>query len=242
LANLPYPASLVPLAVFFAGKSIKITDGQRDILVKWFWRSCFSRRYSAGVIRNLNRDIEEAAGLREGKSIALADFAADVDIDFFNQSFALGTVNTRTFILLLAHERPLSFISGTPVTLSKVLQAYNRNEFHHLMPQAFLKDLGATAREINPLANFAIISAGDNKSLGGAAPSEYKLKMPAAKLSLILSRALCPEVLFTDHYEDFIEARAARLVEAARTVMAVKKVEKDGNSPSPLRQTGAAAS
>src|SRR6266516_2023220 len=180
LANLPYPASLVPLAVFFAGKSIMMTDDQRDILVRWFWRSCFSRRYSAGVIRNLNRDIEEAAALREGKSRALADFTADVDAEFFTQIFTLGTVNTRTFILLLAHERPLSFVSGAPVTLSKVLQAYNRNEFHHLMPQAFLKDLGAGAREINPLANFAIISASDNKTLGGVAPSLYRAKLPVA--------------------------------------------------------------
>ncbi len=88
------------------------------------------------------------------------------------------------------------------------------------------------------MANFAIISAGDNKALGGVAPSEYKLKMPAAKLSLILSRALCSEVLFTDRYENFIDARAARLVEAARAVMGVKGSEKDSNEPSLLRQVG----
>jgi hypothetical protein len=219
LANLPYPASLVPLAAFFAVKSIAINDDQRSILVKWLWRACFSRRYSAGVIRNLNRDIEEAVSLREGTSRALADFAAPIDAEFFSQTFALSTVNTRTFILLLAHAQPLSFVSGTPITLAKVLQSYNRNEFHHLMPRAFLKELGATDREINPLANFAIISASDNKVLGGVAPSEYKAKMPAAKLRLILDRALCPEMIFRDYYEDFIAARSTRLVEAARAVM-----------------------
>lgn len=107
LNNLPYPASLVPLAVFFAVKSVSVTDAQRSALVKWFWRSCFSRRYSAGVIRNLNKDIEEAAALREGRSSMLADFPASVDKEFFEQTFTIGTVNTRTFILLLAHERPL---------------------------------------------------------------------------------------------------------------------------------------
>jgi hypothetical protein len=219
LANLPYPATLVPLSAFFAAKNIKLSGEQRDILVKWFWRACFSRRYSAGVIRNLNRDIEEAAALREGTSISLADFTANVDAEFFMQSFSLGTVNTRTFILLLANERPFSFVSGAQVTLSRVLQAYNRNEFHHLMPQAFLKEFGATPKQINPLANFAIISASDNKMLGGVAPSIYKAKMPAAKLSLILGRSLCPESLFTDRYEDFIEQRCARLVQAATSVM-----------------------
>jgi hypothetical protein len=242
LANLPYPASLVPLSAYFSRKSVPMTDAQREILVRWFWRSCFSRRYSAGVIRNLNRDIEEAAALREGKSTALADFTADVDAEFFNQSFTLGTVNTRTFILLLASARPLSFVSGAQITLSKVLQAYNRNEFHHLMPQAFLKDLGASVREINPLANFAIISATDNKILGGVAPSEYKHKMPAAKLSLILSRALCPEILFTDHYEDFIEARTAKLVDAARAVMGAAGTDTVGGVGGTLRHASPKAS
>jgi hypothetical protein len=219
LANLPYPAALVPLAAFFATKNIRLTDEQRGILVKWFWRACFSRRYSAGVIRNLNRDIEEAAALRLGTSKSLADFTATIDTEFFLQSFSLGTVNTRSFILLLANERPLSFISGAPVTLSRVLQAYNRNEFHHLMPQAFLKEFGATSKQINPLANFAIISASDNQMLGGVAPSIYKAKMPAAKISLILGRSLCPDTLFTDRYEDFIAERCARLVQAATSAM-----------------------
>jgi hypothetical protein len=207
--------------VFFAGKGVKLTDERRDILVKWFWRSCFSRRYSAAVIRNLNRDIEEAAGLCQGTSNTLADFAVRIDGDFFMLPFGLGTVNTRTFILLLANERPLSFVSGSPVSLSKVLQAYNRNEFHHLMPQAFLKDLGATPKQISPLANFAIISAADNKILGGDAPSVYRKRMPAAKVGLILKRSLCPESLFDDHYEDFIEARCTRLVEAAKSAMGI---------------------
>lgn len=219
LANLPYPAALVPLSVFFARKSMALKNDQREVLVKWFWRACFSRRYSAGVIRNLNRDIEEAANLREGLPSTLAEFSATVDAEYFEQPFTIGTVNTRTFILLLAQQDPLSFVSGQPVTLSKVLQAYNRNEFHHLMPRAFLRDAKFETREINALVNFAIISASDNKILGGVAPSEYKAHIPAAKSHLILDRALCPDELFDDDYEAFRAARSNRLVQAAKALM-----------------------
>jgi hypothetical protein len=220
LENLPYPASLVPLSVFFAKKNMAISDAQRDALVKWFWKTNFTRRYSAGVIRNLNRDIEEAAALREGTSANLAEIPASVDHAFFGQTFTIGTVNTRTFILLLAQEQPLSFVSGTPVTLSDVLQGYNRNEFHHLMPRAFLKEKGFKTSEINSLANFAIISASDNKILGGAAPSVYKAKIPAAKQHLILARALCPDSLFGDDYVAFSAERARTLVDTASKLMA----------------------
>ena len=236
LTNLPYPSCLVPLAVFFSSKTVTMTDPQREILTRWFWRACFSRRYSAGVIRNLNRNIEEATKLRQGESNALADFASDIDEEYFSQTFTLGTVNTRSFILLLANGQPLSFVSGAPVTLSMVLQAYNRNEFHHLMPQAFLKGLGASPRQINALANFAIISAADNKVLGGVAPSAYKAKMPAAKARLILDRCLCPESLFEDHYEDFISERSARLVDAARALMGLPVGE--DNEPHTAAATG----
>jgi len=220
LANLPYPACLVPLSVFFARKRLTLKDDQRKILVKWFWRSCFSRRYSAGVIRNLNRDIEEAANLREGRPSSLGEFLAPVDTAFFEQSFTIGTVNTRTFILLLAQQEPLSFVSGQSVTLSKVLQAYNRNEFHHLMPRAYLKGLDRETWEINALVNFAIIAASDNKTLGGVAPSEYKRHIPAAKLQLILDRSLCPDALFTDDFDQFVGDRSSRLLEAVRVLTA----------------------
>jgi hypothetical protein len=221
LANLPYAAALVPLAVFFARDSASVTDVQRETLVRWFWKSCFSRRYSAGVIRNLNRDIEETAALRDGtRPSTLADLAASVDADFFNQTFNINTVNTRTFVLVLARQSPLSFVSGTPVTLSKVLQAYNRNEFHHLMPRAYLKAQQAvTAKQINSLLNFAIISAADNKVLGGVAPSIYRARMPAAKVALILERAVCPSSLFDDEWTTFASQRSAKLVEAASALI-----------------------
>jgi len=216
LANLPYPACLVPLSVFFARKTLTLKNDHREVLVKWFWRSCFARRYSAGVIRNLNRDIEEAANLREGRPSSLGEFPVSIEGDFFKQTFTIGTVNTRTFILLFAQQEPLSFVSGQPVTLSRVLQAYNRNEFHHLMPRSFLKGLGRETSQINALVNFAIISASDNKTLGGVAPSEYKQHIPAAKQRLILARSLCPEALFSDDFDRFIEERSSRLMQAVK--------------------------
>jgi hypothetical protein len=56
LDNLPFSTVLVPLSVFFAvegNQEIKYTDEQRRAINRWFWRSAFSRRYSAGVLRNL---------------------------------------------------------------------------------------------------------------------------------------------------------------------------------------------
>lgn len=223
LANLPYPTLIVPLAVFFAAsdsKSVKVSNGQREALVSWFWRSCFSRRFSAAVIRNLNRDIEEARKLRTHGRSDLAKIPAQVDAEFFaEQTFNVGTVHTKTFVLMLAQHSPLSFVSGAPITLSTVLQHYNRNEFHHLYPQAYLKEGDYSTSDINIIANFVFMSSADNKELGGVAPSAYRGRMDQKALPKILERALCPASLFDDDFGEFAAERSETLAAAARRLM-----------------------
>jgi hypothetical protein len=225
LANLPYPSFLVPLAVFFAtsdSKGVKLSDAQRSVIERWVWKSCFSRRFSAAVLRNLKRDIDAMKKLRNGEKSDLDSFSVALDEEYFtDQSFTIGTVHTRTLILLLANKGPRSFISGALVDLGPVLQAYNREEFHHLMPRSYLKEKGRSTTEINTLANFAIISALDNKALGGEAPSKYRKKMPAETIDNILASAVCPNSLFDDDYDAFIRARAKALVEYAKSLMGI---------------------
>jgi hypothetical protein len=223
LANLPYTAMLVPLSVFFAApgtKGVNMTNAQRSELLRWFWRSCFSRRFSSGVLRSLKADIGQMRKLREEGSSELSDFACSVSRDFFlDNQFQVAAVNTKTFILMLAKQGPLSFISGQPVSLKKVLRAYNRNEFHHVYPKAFLKGEGRALREVNRLANFVFMSRQDNNALGGVAPSEYKEQMDQGALADILARAICPMSMFDDLYDAFLEERAVLLEATAQALI-----------------------
>lgn len=137
---------LVPLTVFFAvrdGQEVRLTDAARSELVKWFWRSCFSRRFSSDVLRKLKRDLTDARKLRITGNPALADIETTVSADLFRESqFTIGSVNTSTFLLLLAQLQPRSFVSGSPVNLRDVLKTYNRTEFHHIYPRAYLAGPG----------------------------------------------------------------------------------------------------
>ena len=219
---MPYPAMIVPLAVFFAardGTSVAVSDEQRRELTRWFWRSCYGRRFSGGVLRSLNRDLQEARKLRASGGSALADVPWSVDAEWFvSNRFTLSAVNTKTFVLTLVQAAPLSFVSGAPINLAAVLKSYNRAEFHHVYPRAFLLSMKVTNNEINRLANFAIISAADNKTLGGKAPSVYKAKMPAGGLDKILEKALCGANTFDDDYAAFVATRAANLATFANSL------------------------
>jgi hypothetical protein len=218
LEYLPFATLLVPLSVFFSSpgeKEASYTDDQRVTINRWFWRACFTKRYGNAVLRNLNADIEEMRTLKAGKPSALGGFAVSISDRFFIENvFTMGTTNSNTFVLLLAQQRPLSFVSGAPIDLAEKLKRANRAEFHHLMPRAFLQSSIQEAYGSGCLANFAFISRADNRDLGGGAPSAYRSRMPA-ELTDILKRASCPESLFLDVYKAFIEQRAALLRAAA---------------------------
>lgn len=223
LENLPYPTLLVPLAAFFAradGREPSYSGSQHEELCRWFWRSCFTRRFSAGVLKKLNRDIAAAKNLRDDDTDGLADIYCQLNREFFSENtFTIGTVNTSTFVLLLAQLKPLSFVTGQPVTLGKALSTYNRTEFHHCYPQKYLKSQDRSSADINRLANFAFVTRVDNNILGGDAPSIYRERMNQSLEQPILEGAACPPSLFDDDYERFISERASLLKEKAEALI-----------------------
>lgn len=219
--NLPFQTLLVPLAVFFAvsgERQIVVTQEQRDRMLRWFWKVCFGKRYSSGVLRNLEEDMKQMLQLKGGQQSSLGGFSVNISDDYFtSNNFGIRNVNSKTFVLLLAQNNPKSFISGSPVDLNAKLKEYNKSEFHHMMPRAYLKQEVDLRYSPNCLANFCFLSRSENKSLGGDKPSIYKGKM-ALNHDEILESACCPNNLFDDDFNAFIEARAAMLLGQARVL------------------------
>lgn len=197
------------------------TSEQRDQIMQWIWRTFFSRRYSKRL-EQLNDDIRHMRNLRDGVNSQLGSFAVDLDKTFFASSqFNLRSVNTKAFVLLLASQGPLSFISGSPVSLGQVLREANKKEFHHVFPRKHLLARGEHPAKINSLVNFAMINRGENNRLGGVQPSLYRDKMPSNEQSLgfILNKALCPATLFSDDFSVFVDERVSLLMARAYELM-----------------------
>ncbi|TDE13050.1 GmrSD restriction endonuclease domain-containing protein [Jiangella asiatica] len=215
--SLPYTAQLIPLAAFFShSQSRPITDDQRSTLLRWFWRSSFGHRYSGNPGRNIKTDVDEALKLRQGADSALDAITANVDDSFFSRNtFNARTVATKTFILMLAGNHPLTFLSGQNVSLEEVLSEPNRKEFHHCAPKAWVaKGNAAGADRVGALANFAIISRTENRTIKDLAPSEYRKSMPV-DITRISQAAFIPGSLWADEFDTFIAERAKLLAASA---------------------------
>ena len=140
---------------------------------------------------------------------------------FMENVFSLGAVNSKTFILLLAENKPLSFISGAIVNLDEVLQSCNRTEFHHIFPKNYLHiGLGLTDRSRQyALANFAFLSQKDNRSIRDRPPSDYVKDIPETVRQDVLVRAYIPENGMNIDYLDFLNKRAELLASAANNLL-----------------------
>jgi hypothetical protein len=223
--QLPFQTILVPLSVFFAAErdsEIKLTNEQRRTLNGWFWWTCWSRRYSSGVLRNLKTDIDFMSSVKalqlpnrirfDRESLAQETF-------FLTNKSQMSTVNTKTFILLLVQRTPRSFLSGQRVSFEDKYRMSNRSEFHHVYPRAFLKST-SKQEDADCLANFAVLSKADNRQISASPPNKYIDMLPLEQKSEILESALLKaEWLSTGSFEDFLSNRAKALSEFAKSLI-----------------------
>lgn len=223
LSAMPFSSMVVGLTSFFATENdsgFSITDNQRKQLLKWFWRSLFSRRYSAGVSKHHQVDIAELKKLKENSDYVLKDIPVNIDEYFFlKNQFSAAAVNTKSFVLLLAQNAPKSFLSGANVDLENVLKRVNRNEFHHIFPKKYLEKEGVESAKINCLANFCFINNSDNQKIKDKAPSDYKSLIPAGSLLEVMQHALCPGNSLDLKYEDFLKARIEILFDKVKELI-----------------------
>lgn len=220
---LPYPAMLVSLTKFFGTNKANggmYNEKQRKQLIRWFWHSCFSRRYSSGVNAAHAVDLQGMERLKKDENADIVSFKCDIPKDFFiNNNFSITSVNTKTFIALLASMHPKSFISGANVDSSKTLQKASSKEFHHIFPEKFLQKSGIERKDIYSLANFCFLNNADNQKIKDKSPKVYQTLISDEVKESVLKKACCPLNTFDLDYFEFRSQRNDMLIKYALTLI-----------------------
>ncbi len=222
LSLMPYPAMLVPLTAFFSTATVSgvhPTDRQRDAIIRWYWRSCLSRRYSSGVGRAHAADIALMNSLKAGNEPDILKAVRPIDAAFFVENrFAIGNVNSKILINLLSQKQPVSLLSGAKIDLARVLQKANKNEFHHIFPRAHLKRSGLENDRINAIANICFLSKSDNNRIKDKDPSAYISMITREKRAEILETNLIPANFSSLSYDDFLRERSSLIAAYANSL------------------------
>ncbi len=214
---LPHSHQIVPLTFFFSKINTTSPD-QSKILKQWFWKTSFSKRYSASTDMKMNDDISFFQNIIDGDYSGIDRYSYSVDQDeLVNQSFTKSNPFTRAFLLLVAQSQPLNLLNGTKIDLGEALSRYNTKEYHHIFPRAFLKAKGFTTSPVNSLCNFCFLPADSNKIISNKAPSDYVINLvPKNKYSQILKSNLLPlkkEIYSNDQYDEFLKQRAMLIMQ-----------------------------
>lgn len=209
---LPHLQQIVPLSHFFSRIDQPSAD-QVIALRKWFWKTAFSKRYSAQTDDKMNTDIIFMSNLLSGDASGLKNYSAEITKDLLiKQKFTKSHPYARALLLLLAQKTPLNLTNGAKIDLGEALSAFNRKEYHHIFPRAFLQSRGESPERINSLCNFCFLPSAANKKISQRRPSDYIFNLvPEACRKEILESNLMPlrtEIYKNDNYEEFLSLRA----------------------------------
>ncbi|WP_417871376.1 GmrSD restriction endonuclease domain-containing protein [Winogradskyella sp.] len=209
---LPRVQQIVPLTYLFS-RTNSVTIDQSKCLKKWFWRTSFSTRYSASTDQKMDDDVEFINLVLLNDFSGLNKYQTNLNLtQLENLKFSKSNSFVRAFLLLLAQQKPLDLTNGNIVDVGNALSQYNRKQYHHIFPRAFLKDKGLTNDQINKAVNFCILPATSNRLISDKDPSDYFINIiPQANLDTILESNLVPnekDIYQNDDYDKFYTERA----------------------------------
>lgn len=209
---LPRVQQIVPLTYLYSRTNTLSID-QSNCLKKWFWRTSFSTRYSASTDQKMDDDVEFINLLLESDYSGLNKYQTNINLtQLENLKFSKSNSFVRAFLLLLAQQKPLDLANGNIVDVGNALSQYNRKQYHHIFPRAFLKNLNFTNDQINRAVNFCILPATSNRLISDKKPSDYFVNIiPQANLTTILNSNLAPidiTIYNTDDYDTFYKERS----------------------------------
>ena len=215
---LPYEALLIIACRLCCSKIIGSPDRTRRVR-QWFWRAAFTERYRVGGENFVSRDIGLVSEFVGGISGSADDFGTlkEGDMRWVRAQFRANNSASRAFILALASKHPWSLKSGKAIDTAQALSQFNKKQFHHIYPAAYLK-LHQAPGQHNALANICMLPAAENNEISDADPHGYLPQCYEAlgdqNEAIFASNLLPSPQLFpysTASYEDFLEARALLL-------------------------------
>lgn len=177
---MSYEAVLI-ITTYIFRETKHLAAEQSARLRQWFWRASFGERYKVGGENFVSRDLENVASyVIEGKGEAEQFGAVPQPAEWCKTQFKSNVSRSRAFILALAAAGPKNLTNGMNVDVQYALSSYNKKEYHHVYPRAFLKAIGESGSS-NVLGNIVMLTSASNKAISDSPPSKY---MPPLVASL----------------------------------------------------------
>jgi hypothetical protein len=216
-ALLPSMIVLLPLIVLLGERAdVPLDEDTANGILYWVLVATIRTRYSSATDTKLGQDIPAARSADPVRSLLTNLGIVGTRIEVTPRDLA-GRSSTSPYFLLsflvVQANNAHDWWFGSTIALGT--GADQELEYHHIHPQATLKDpaLGYSKADINDLANLAFISAKANKKISDRSPSVYFKDLKDTELSAHLI-PLDPALRIASAYREFLATRRQLLAEA----------------------------
>ena len=206
----------------------------REVIARWFFMTSLTGRYAVSPESTMEQDlarlrsVQDARGFVEMLDTIIRDTFTE---DFWSISLPnqLATSSARS-PSLFAYYAALNLLEArvlfSKMKVSELLDPSLRSnkaalERHHLYARNYLKGIGITdMREVNQIANFALVEWTDNIEIADTAPAKYVPKHAAkfakAELEQMAYWHALPEGWDRMDYGDFLSERRRLMAKIIR--------------------------
>lgn len=206
----------------------------RNLMARWFFMSSLTGRYTSSPETRMDQDLALLRGRNQPEAfiqVLEQEMSAVLTPDYWETTLpnALATASARNtgqfafFAALCILDAPVLFSSmKVRDLLDPTSQGYKRAlERHHLFPRKYLERQGVTdPRDINQVANFALVEWHDNIDISDRPPAEYapeyERRFSAEALEKMYRYHALPEQWYKMEYRAFLEERRRRMAAIIR--------------------------
>jgi len=196
----------------------------RELISQWFFMTALTGRYTNSPESRMEQDLTLLRGLSSpGEFINTLKQQMDAELtqDYWKVSLPnqLATASQRSpgqfafYAALCLLDAPVLYskLKVRELLNPSIRPPKGALDRHHLFPRGYLKKSGIEDRQINQVANYALVEWKDNVSISDRSPQEYvpdiEQRFSAAELEKMYKLHALPPKWYTFSYSEFLEQR-----------------------------------
>lgn len=204
-------------------------DKLREVIARWFFMAHTTARYSGAFESAFEQDVARLSDVAAGDANAFISILSKVVDDTFTSDYWNITLPNELATSASKSPALLSYIAALNILdadsllstgkvrsrLDPAITAKKGIERHHIFPRAYLSSVLKVQdkREINQIANMALVEWADNIAISDDAPTKYwpeqleDKKLDPKRLEKQMYWHALPEGWESMPYQEFLEAR-----------------------------------
>lgn len=221
--DLPYQSQIIPLAAILADLGDQWDNGTyHQKIARWYWNGVFGELYGSATESRIARDFMEVIPWLKDENQPLPWTISETSV----RADRLKTMRMRLSAAykgvnaLLMLEGARDFQTGQAFDLSVFFG--ENTDIHHIFPRDWCRKRGIPPGTYDSIINKTPLGSRTNRTIGGAAPSEYLQRLTVGTASnpaiaqpdlnaFLQSHLINPEILWRDDFDQFMEDRQRRL-------------------------------